>query len=51
MSDLLNEVLGSVNMNGDRLDIMNKDVAAISLVRAAVSSNSALLQELLKVLL
>jgi len=49
MSDLLNEILGSVNMNGDRLDILNKDVAAIALVRAAVSSNSALLQELLKV--
>ena len=46
---LASELLGTANLTSERMDSVTKDVAVISLVRSAVSSNSALLQEILKV--
>ena len=46
---LASELLGTANLTSERMDGFAKDVAAISLVRSAASSNLALLQEILKV--
>ena len=46
---LASELLETANLTSERLDGFAKDVAVIPLVRSAVSSNSALLQEILRV--